>query len=154
MSDRLSTSDPATMRALAHPLRLDLLDLLGDGPLTATQCAEATGESVASCAYHLGTLAKYETAGQPLSPDDRVFAGPNSPRSSFTSYRRRCVQLHEDPFGYPLQHWKRGYATRPRFPTQQEARSWSTMRHRMTVSQKLNVQRRRTLSARFGAARA
>lgn len=26
---------------------------------TATRCAELTGESVASCAYHLGILAKY-----------------------------------------------------------------------------------------------
>lgn len=52
-------SDPQRIRALAHPLRIDLLDLLGEGEATATQCAEATGESVASCSFHLRTLAKY-----------------------------------------------------------------------------------------------
>jgi hypothetical protein len=48
------------LRALAHPLRWKLIDLLGtEGSATATRCAEALAESVASCAYHLGILAKY-----------------------------------------------------------------------------------------------
>jgi DNA-binding transcriptional ArsR family regulator len=55
----LTTSDPVTIRALTHPLRLELLDVLRDGPATATECAGATGESVASCSFHLRTLAKY-----------------------------------------------------------------------------------------------
>ena len=54
------TSDPARIRALTHPLRLQLLDLLDDhGPSTATQCAALTGESVASCSFHLRTLARH-----------------------------------------------------------------------------------------------
>jgi len=49
------------LRALAHPLRWKLIDLLGtEGSATATRCAEALAESVASCAYHLGILAKYD----------------------------------------------------------------------------------------------
>lgn len=53
-------SDPARIRALAHPLRLRLLDLLdAEGDLTATQCAARTGESVASCSFHLHTLARH-----------------------------------------------------------------------------------------------
>ncbi|NUT92679.1 MAG: helix-turn-helix transcriptional regulator [Saccharothrix sp.] len=52
--------DPKALRALAHPFRWRLITLLGEeGPRTATQCAQATGESVASCSYHLNTLAKY-----------------------------------------------------------------------------------------------
>ena len=52
-------TDPARIRALAHPLRLDLLDLLGDrGEATATQCAQATGETVANCSFHLRTLGR------------------------------------------------------------------------------------------------
>jgi hypothetical protein len=48
------------LRALAHPLRWKLIDLLGtEGSATATRCAEVLAESVASCAYHLGILAKY-----------------------------------------------------------------------------------------------
>lgn len=57
---QLVTSDPVRIRALAHPLRLRLLDLLDDhGPATATRCAELTGESVASCSFHLRTLARH-----------------------------------------------------------------------------------------------
>ena len=53
-------SEPERVRALAHPLRLALLDFLEDGgEATATRCAEATGESVASCSFHLRILAKY-----------------------------------------------------------------------------------------------
>ena len=41
--------DPRTIRAMAHPLRLRLLELLyAEGPLTASQCAEQVGESPAS----------------------------------------------------------------------------------------------------------
>jgi DNA-binding transcriptional ArsR family regulator len=61
-------SDPTRVRALAHPLRLELLDVVGNlGSATATQCAEQTGESVASCSFHLRMLAKYgyiEPAGR------------------------------------------------------------------------------------------
>jgi Fic family protein len=54
------TRDPKALRALAHPLRWQLIDLLGsEGTATATRCAEVLGESVASCSYHLGMLAKY-----------------------------------------------------------------------------------------------
>lgn len=53
-------TDPASIRALAHPLRLRILALLDDeGEVTATRCAGVTGESVASCSFHLRMLAKY-----------------------------------------------------------------------------------------------
>ena len=48
------------LRALAHPLRWKLIDLIAsEQAATATRCAEVLGESVASCGYHLGILAKY-----------------------------------------------------------------------------------------------
>lgn len=54
------TTDPQALRALAHPLRWKLIDVLEqERSATATRCSELTGESVASCAYHLGILAKY-----------------------------------------------------------------------------------------------
>lgn len=52
-------TDARRMRALSHPLRMVLLGLIVEGERTATQCAEATGESPASCSFHLRTLAKY-----------------------------------------------------------------------------------------------
>src|SRR5450755_4687742 len=55
-----SPPEPKALRALAHPLRWKLIDLVGsETTATATRCAEVLGESVASCSYHLGILAKY-----------------------------------------------------------------------------------------------
>jgi hypothetical protein len=57
-----SSSHPAAvrLRALAHPLRWKLFDIVfREGTATATRCAELTGESVASCSYHLNMLGKY-----------------------------------------------------------------------------------------------
>jgi DNA-binding transcriptional ArsR family regulator len=53
-------TDPAVVRALAHPLRLRLLDLLRfDGPSTATELGQRLGESSGSTSYHLRQLARY-----------------------------------------------------------------------------------------------
>ena len=53
-------TDARAMRALAHPMRLALLEALAHaGTLTATQASELLGESPANCAFHLRTLGKY-----------------------------------------------------------------------------------------------
>ncbi|HET7416393.1 MAG TPA: helix-turn-helix domain-containing protein [Solirubrobacterales bacterium] len=53
-------TDPRALRALAHPVRLELIGLLRrGGPLTATQAGERLDESPASCSFHLRQLAKY-----------------------------------------------------------------------------------------------
>jgi len=62
-------SDPVRIRALAHPVRLELLDYLDRaGPATATECAGGLGESVASCSYHLRMLAKHGYIEQVAQP--------------------------------------------------------------------------------------
>lgn len=59
-ADHPTAPDPRALRALAHPLRWQLMDLIGsETTATATRCAEVLGESVASCSYHLGILGKY-----------------------------------------------------------------------------------------------
>ena len=58
----LAISDPKMMRALAHPLRVALIEAIGQADsqtLTATEASELLGESPANCAFHLRTLAKY-----------------------------------------------------------------------------------------------
>jgi len=58
----LEVRDPKAMRALAHPLRMQLIEAIGQsdtGTLTATQASELLGESPANCAFHLRTLGKY-----------------------------------------------------------------------------------------------
>jgi hypothetical protein len=58
--EREGALNATALRALAHPLRWHLIDLLGsEDTATATRCAQVLGESVASCSYHLGILAKY-----------------------------------------------------------------------------------------------
>jgi DNA-binding transcriptional ArsR family regulator len=52
--------DPKALRAIAHPVRVRLLDELAAGPATATELAERIGESPANCSWHLRQLAKYE----------------------------------------------------------------------------------------------
>jgi DNA-binding transcriptional ArsR family regulator len=59
---QLEIRDPKLMRALAHPLRVALIEALNaseTGTLTATEASELLGESPANCAFHLRTLAKY-----------------------------------------------------------------------------------------------
>ena len=56
----LPITDPRTMRGLAHPARLAILEhLVLDGPATATECAEVAGLSPSACSYHLRALARY-----------------------------------------------------------------------------------------------
>jgi DNA-binding transcriptional ArsR family regulator len=51
---------PRAMRALAHPLRLALLELLWrEGTVNATEAAAELDESQASCSFHLRQLAKF-----------------------------------------------------------------------------------------------
>jgi hypothetical protein len=52
--------DPAAMRALAHPLKWALMDvLLVEGSATSTRCAELVGDTQANCSFHLRQLARY-----------------------------------------------------------------------------------------------
>jgi DNA-binding transcriptional ArsR family regulator len=56
----MQVTDPLALRAMAHPLRLDLIEMLGTvGPSTAAECARRLGSTQASCSYHLRLLAKY-----------------------------------------------------------------------------------------------
>lgn len=46
------------MWAMAHPLRLEILGLLVEGPATASQLARRLGESSGTTSYHLRILAR------------------------------------------------------------------------------------------------
>jgi DNA-binding transcriptional ArsR family regulator len=53
-------TDARTMRALAHPVRVALLEAIRrDGEITATRAAELLDESPGNMSWHLQTLAKY-----------------------------------------------------------------------------------------------
>lgn len=57
---RRRVTDADTLRALAHPLRLELLELLVvEGAQTASQAGERLGQSAANCSWHLRKLAEH-----------------------------------------------------------------------------------------------
>ena len=69
---RLRITDPRALRALAHPLRLALLDrLMYFGEQTAAQAAEAVGSTASNCSYHLRILARVGLVEPGASPDGR-----------------------------------------------------------------------------------
>jgi DNA-binding transcriptional ArsR family regulator len=97
--------DAAQLRALAHPLRLQLLEVLhAEGPATATQLARRLGESSGATSYHLRALHRagmVEEAEQrnarerwwQRSPDRRVI--PNSvPRDASAAERAELQAAH------------------------------------------------------------
>jgi DNA-binding transcriptional ArsR family regulator len=57
---RRRVTDAASLKALAHPLRLELLGLLvTEGPKTASEAAAVVGASPSNCSWHLRKLAEY-----------------------------------------------------------------------------------------------
>jgi DNA-binding transcriptional ArsR family regulator len=69
---RVRISDPRALRALAHPLRLALLErLMAFGEQTAAQCAEAVGSTASNCSYHLRALARVGLVEPGESTDGR-----------------------------------------------------------------------------------
>jgi hypothetical protein len=89
---RRELSDPETMRALTHPIRLALLEALElEGPLTATQAGGLIGEPPNACSFHFRQLARYGFVEE---------AGPAPGRSRpwrLTTFRMHYTDLHDDP---------------------------------------------------------
>lgn len=68
--ERRTVTDPRALRALAHPLRLALLDhLMAFGPRTASECAEVVGSTPSNCSYHLRALARFGLV-EPVEAED------------------------------------------------------------------------------------
>ena len=72
LSLRVRDDDVQAVRALAHPLRLSLLDLLRfEGPSTATSLARRLGETSGATSYHLRQLARHGYIEDALPRDGR-----------------------------------------------------------------------------------
>jgi DNA-binding transcriptional ArsR family regulator len=69
---RRHITEPDALQALAHPVRLELIDyLMAQGPATASTCARAVGDSPSNCSYHLRVLAKAGLVEEAVSSDGR-----------------------------------------------------------------------------------
>lgn len=122
-TESLSPADPRAIRALAHPVRTALIELLAHaGTLTATQASEALDESPANCAFHLRTLAKYgfvEEAGGGHGrerPWRRTHPGPSFPEAD-NSEHNAAVQALQDVFlGGRIERLRAALASRASWP--------------------------------------
>ncbi len=111
-------TDPRAIRALAHPVRLAVIEALRlHGPLTATKAAELLGDSPGNMSWHLQTLAKYgfvveagggrgrarpwklATVGTRFSRDEN--AGPDAERAIGA-----LVELHAEREFQRLREWE------------------------------------------------
>jgi DNA-binding transcriptional ArsR family regulator len=125
--DTLYVSDVATLKAVAHPLRVRLLGALRvDGPATASQLARRFGESSGSTSYHLRQLARFgyveEDPEQPNARDRRWRAAHR-----YTSWSD--ADLAADPEGAEASRWmrerQRSFAARNAQAFEDARPSWS-----------------------------
>jgi DNA-binding transcriptional ArsR family regulator len=104
-SDTYYVSDVATLKAVAHPLRVRLLGALRtEGPATASELGRKFGESSGSTSYHLRQLARFgyveADAEQPNARDKRWRA-----RHRYTSWSE--PGLADSPDGAEANRWLR-----------------------------------------------
>ena len=87
-----NVSDARTLRALAHPVRIALMEALSlGGAMTATEVGEQIGESPTTCSFHLRQLAKYGFVEE---------AGGGKGRARpwrMTSHGMEITNAHDDP---------------------------------------------------------
>jgi len=97
--------DAAQLRALAHPLRLQLLEVLrSEGPATASQLARRLGESSGATSYHLRALHRagmVEEAEQRNARErwwqrspDRLFVPNSVPQEASATERAELQAAH------------------------------------------------------------
>jgi len=117
--------DLATLKAIAHPLRVRLLAALrSDGPATASQLGRRFGESSGSTSYHLRQLARFgfveEDPEQPNARDRRWRA-----LHEFTSWRESDFAGEEEGRAATRFMRARQRASLDRVATAFEERDWA-----------------------------
>jgi DNA-binding transcriptional ArsR family regulator len=108
---RIKHLDPASMRTLAHPLRVRLVALLRtDGPATASGLAERLGISSGLASYHLRALADADF----IEDDPERAAGGRERwwRSSYDMTSWRPSQAGDDPDTVAAEQWLSGFGVR------------------------------------------
>ena len=61
MTEPRRLRDPRALTAVAHPVRMGIIELLTiEGAMTATELADRLDESPANCSWHLRKLAEHD----------------------------------------------------------------------------------------------
>jgi predicted ArsR family transcriptional regulator len=118
-------TDVATLKALAHPVRVALIEVLSvDGPLTATEAGERIGETPTTCSFHLRQLAKYgfvEEAGggkgrsRPWRvPDEGLNISGDQDSPEATIAANTVARLWRENQLQRLDHWRETRSSYPR----------------------------------------
>jgi Helix-turn-helix domain len=148
--DSTSLTDPKAMRALAHPVRMALLELLGiAGTVTATQASEVLGESPANCAFHLRTLAKYgfvKEAGGGRGRERPWTRAQRAIRISATDQTDPQAALAADALSQVwLERWmdrtRRAFANRSQMPGWEHTTQWTRSGRFLTPEEALQVEK-------------
>jgi Helix-turn-helix domain len=145
-----SLTDPKAMRALAHPVRIALLELVGVArTVTATQASEVLGESPANCAFHLRTLAKYgfvKEAGGGRGRERPWTAAQRTIRISATDQADPQAALAAGALSQvwlerSLDRARRVFGNRARVPGWEHATKWTRSDVFLTAEEALQVTR-------------
>jgi len=156
VDEPVTLTDAKAMRAMAHPVRMALIELFAyHETLTATQASELLGESPANSAFHLRTLAKYGFV--------REAGGGKGRERPWTLVNRSVTITHSQPDPQAalaadelgrlwLERWidraRRYFASRNDLPGWDEASGWSSSHVFLTPEEtvRLRAEMRRLLN--------
>lgn len=152
------TLDAGALKALAHPLRVRIFDLLAErGPQTASSLAALIGESSGATSYHLRALAARDLIREVPDrgtarerwwerPHGRfTFSGPND---DMTPSGRAAAQIVEDEFFRHRHQRLMDHLHRPQSTVPQE---WRDAAHHLTTMLDMTAEQLQELAQRIDA---
>lgn len=120
-------TDARTMRALAHPARIEIIEHLTmtGAAVTATGCAELVGLSPSATSYHLRELAKYGLVEQAPSRGDgrerlwrstrqSLLVGSDVDHPDSLAAEQALVDVYQDRDRSRLREWMQRQPGEPR----------------------------------------
>ncbi|RZU01349.1 ArsR family transcriptional regulator [Kribbella rubisoli] len=129
-------SDPRELNALAHPVRMAIIELLSvSGPLTATELADRLDETPANCSWHLRKLAQHgfveEAAGgkgrqRPWQVPGLGFRWDEEHASGSLDERRAAQALSEVVMGRAIDRLREAQQRAPEAPEEWRAANSNT----------------------------
>ncbi|MBN9158208.1 MULTISPECIES: winged helix-turn-helix domain-containing protein [unclassified Microbacterium] len=152
------TLDAGALKALAHPLRVRILDLLAErGPQTASSLATLIGESSGVTSYHLRALAARDlihevadlgTARERWWERPRGRMSFSGPTDEMTPSGRAAAQIVEDEFFRNRHQRLMDHLHRPQSQVPQE---WRDAAHHVTTMLDMTAAQLQELGERIDA---